>query len=285
MLIPKIQKDLSIYVAQHVVHLFDERLYFEWGGEWSNSDFVRDGVGLVEGGVSLTNFARSAGYCPLIIEFYESEPEKGDVNEYHSVIEAPIKIDSGNLIIFNEDGEYGFVENIPKGNYSATIYYANETTCDYDYDNGANHARVVIYPKENTIFRVLKEIDEDEIVIQYKGKKTVLELKEMLNSELISYRYLAIVALSQLGEIDYLLSKLDDFEYQMFDILISSIWMAGEKSREFLENLVKKKIIYEKLLKDGKTKKLKELFKNESYEFLSKRVTQSLEFLDNFTQY
>ena len=236
-LIQQTEHDVPIY--KHGMQIIDDEKT-DWNGEFKNKyDAFDDNVGIADGVLGLTGFARSYGSCPLFIELYDTDPGTNDVDDYSGVIEASITISSGEVAIESPDASYVEVISIPVGIYQARVYYGNDNTGRYDCSDGADHARIVLFPSTMTEeVNIIKEKENvDDPITKYQGSRNEKELIAMLSSPIISYRCIAIVALLQLGKLDAVKPHIKNASKAMRYIYASAVWFVGKKAIPVLKEL------------------------------------------------
>lgn len=235
-LIQQTEHDVLIY--KHAMQIKDAET--DWNGEFKNEydAFDDDNVGIADGVLGLTGFTRSAGSCPLFIELYDTDPGTSDVDDYSGVMEASIAISSGKVVMENPDASYIEV-SMPVGIYQARVYYGNDNTGRYDYSDGADHARIVLFPgtmsEEVNIIKEKENVDDP--INTYQGSKSEKELIGILSSPIISYRCIAIVALLQLGKLDVVKPHIKNTSKAMIYIFASAVWFVGKKAIPILKEL------------------------------------------------
>jgi hypothetical protein len=234
---PSCEQDEQLaWVDQHVLTFKDAAV--AWDGSWSNdASFVDDGVGLADGVVSLTSFCRAAGSTPIIVERWPAAPPDDDLDDYDLVVEATLAVPSGELSIENESGEQGKVR-IPPGTYRVRAHYANEDSCTYDGDDGANHVRVSLFPEAAAPHVQLRKKElGDTPVRTYIGKRSEVELISMLEGGNISHGCLAAVALVRLAKLAPLRERAGHVPLSVRRVLASVAWLAGAAAIPLLQSM------------------------------------------------
>ena len=192
-----------VWVDQHVISFKDAKT--DWDGRWTNDAFGKEkGIGVAEGVVSLVDFARAAGHVPMLFEIHAERPATDDVDDYEAVLEASIRLPSRKISIENEGGSEGTVSVPDATDWRLRAYFANGDTARYDCGDGAEHARIVLYPGPSAATDVMKlrKRGLGELVRKYRGPRSDAELKAMLLGPNLSHRCLATVALLQKGRLD-----------------------------------------------------------------------------------
>lgn len=225
-----------VWISSHMMNLRDKNT--DWNGIFDNDDDCFDiGVGITKGVVGLTDVSRAAGLSPIFIELYDQDPGTDDISEYSAVIDAPLKVSSGELSVESIDTDNIFLK-IPNGEYCVRVYYGNDDTSRYDYADGANHARFVIFPSTITELNIRKAKENlDDPNEEYQGQKTEDELITMLDSPILSYRCLAVVALLQLDKLETVKPKIQAEVLSVKRIYASALWFAGAGTLEEMKNL------------------------------------------------
>jgi len=225
-----------VWVDQHVVTLKDSTT--DWDGAWTNDPFGKEnGIGVAEGVVSLVDFARAAGNTPILFEIHPHAPAVDDKDDYDGVLEASIRLPSGTLSLENESGTAATVTLPGAGDWRLRAYFANSDTAQYDYEDGGEHARIVLFPGAPAAIAVLKpRAVEGEVVREYKGGRSDAELEAMLAVPNVSHRCLATVALLQRGKLDAVRAAATK-PGAVRRIFASTVWFAGAGAEAVLTEL------------------------------------------------
>ena len=234
------QTEHYVWVSSHMINIRDSKV--DWNGSFENKDCYDIGIGVATGVVGLTDFSRAAGLTPIFIEVYDNDPGTNDLKDYTGVMQTSLTITSDKIYVESIDTNNIKVA-IQKGNYCVRVYYGNDNTGVYDNSDGANHARIILFP-DNTInkIKILKaKKNSDEPVKKYKGPKNETELMAMLTSPIISYRCIATVALCQLGKLESIQDQLSDAPLAVKRIFASAVWFAGKKAVPVIQELAKSK--------------------------------------------
>lgn len=230
------QIEQNIWIGKHQIWIIDFDV--DWDGNYDNSDPYDIGIGVTNGVIGFTDFSRAAGFSPVLIEHYETDPGIDDINDYSGVMEASINVSSGQIAIESIDTKDISI-SVPPGIYHMRIYYGNDDTCRYDYSDGANHARIVLFPTtEKKDIRILKKKDNvDNPSTIYKGTRSESELIAMLTSPIISYNCIATVALLQLGKLNIVKEMLKYAPDSVKRVFTSALWMIGKDALPELAEL------------------------------------------------
>ncbi len=117
---------------------------------------------------------------------------------------------------------------------------SDKDTGRYDYADGAEHARLVLFASPEKPIEVLKPIENvDEPVRPYRGKRSTAELTKRLAAESTSHRCLAAVALLRLGQLDRVIAALDGSPDAVRRVTASALWFAGEAAQPQLAAFAK----------------------------------------------
>lgn len=224
-------------VSAHTLTLKDADA--SWDGRWTNDPFGADpGLGLAEGVLSLVSFARAAGEVPVVVEVRDAAPDEDDLDDYEGVVEGSVRIASGALEFDVWDGERprvglpGEVES-----WRARVYYADGSTGRYDYAEGAEHARIALFPGDASGVRTLRpRVVADDPVREYRGGRSVDELRVWLAGASPSHQCLAAVALMRLGKDDVVWEAASTSPL-VRRIYASTAWMVGDRADEALRAL------------------------------------------------
>ncbi len=232
------QAEKLVHVDQHVLQFKDSNS--KLSGIWTNDPFTTDkGLGTAEGSIWMTDFSRAAGNVPVLMERHSTPPAADDLDDYDGVIEGTLALPSGKMSVENESGTQATVR-VSSGTYRARVYYANKDTCRYDYSDGADHARLVLFRAAPGPVRILKPIEnEDDPVREYRGERSEAELGDMLGAESTSHRCVAAVALLRLGRIDRVQGALASSPMSMKRVFTSALWFAGARAEPILATLAK----------------------------------------------
>ena len=235
------QSESLVSVDQHVLQFKDAKTKVD--GIWTNDPFddKERGLGIAKGSIWMTDFSRGGGSVPILTEVHLATPANDDLDDYDGVIEGTLALPSGLMSIENESGSVATVK-VPPGVYRVRVHYGNKDTGRYDYADGAEHARLVLFASPEKPVKVLKPIEnEDEPVRQYRGKRSAAELTKMLAAESTSHRCLAAVALLRLGQLDRVLAALDGAPDAVKRVAASALWFAGEPAEPQLAAFAKDK--------------------------------------------
>jgi len=239
-----IQLEGTVWVSAHGFQIKDAAA--EWSGGWTNQDtFVEDTVGVADGVAGPTDVSRAAGLVPVVLELLDGPPSDADIDDYDGVVDAPIHLVSGAVVIEGDTGtfEHGlavvprFGVKVDPGSYRLRIAYANNDTSRYDFSDGADHVRLSLWQAaaEPLVVRK-KKANEDDPVLEYRGPRAKGELLERLAGSSISHRCLAVVALARMGETSALaeLPAKQPFD-SVLRVYLSALGFAGKKALPLLE--------------------------------------------------
>lgn len=232
------QLEHVIAVDQHVLSLEVEGA--AWDGTWENDAFGGErGIGVARAAISLVGFARDSGKIPVYVEVQGGPPDEGDLDDYQGVLEASLAVPGRRLLLVNESERVPAV-TLPAARGDAwrvRIYYADGDTARGDMSEGAEHARIVLFPGPKAPTRVLRARGVDELVRTYRGKRSAQELLAMLTSETLSHRCLAVVALVRMGRLETVRGAARSGGPRL--VWASSVWMAGEAAPDDLRTLAR----------------------------------------------
>jgi hypothetical protein len=226
-----VESESLVHVDQHVLQFKDAETKLE--GIWTNDPFGDDnkGLGVAEGSIWMTDFSRAAGKVPILVEVHSKPPAGDDLDDYDGVIEGTLALPSGQISIENESGRQAAVK-VPPGTYGVRVHYAGKDTCRYDYSDGAEHARLVLFASPAGTVKILKPIENtDDPVREYRGKRTEEDLIKMLDAQSTSHRCVAAIALLRLGHLDRVLNALASSPVAVKRVATSGLWFAGEKAQ------------------------------------------------------
>ena len=226
-----------VRVSAHTVTLKDADA--SWDGRWVNDPFGADpGLGLAEGVLSLVSFACAGGEVPVVIEVRDAAPGEDDLDDYEGVVEGSVRVPSGVLELDEWRGERPRV-SLPGEvqSWRARVYYADGSTGRYDSAEGAEHARIALFPGDASGVRTLRpRVFEDRPVREYRGGRGVDELRAWLAGTSPSHRCLAAVALMRLGKDDVVWEAASTSPL-VRRIYASTAWLIGERADEALRAL------------------------------------------------
>jgi len=227
-----------VAIDQHVLSLEVEGA--GWDGAWENDAFGSErGIGVARAAISFVGFARDSGKIAVYVEVLSAPPEDGDLDDYQGVLEASLVVPGGKLLLVNESDRVPAV-TLPTAADDAwrvRIYYADGDTARGDMAEGAEHARIVLFPGPKAPTKVLRARVEGELVRTYRGTRSEQELLAMLTSENLSSRCLAVVALVRTGRLDAVRRVATSGGPKL--VWASSVWMAGEAARADLRTLAR----------------------------------------------
>lgn len=235
------QIEIQKEVIRHQIWLRDPQI--DWNGEFENKDCYDTGIGIANGVVGITDFARCEGFVPVLIELHDKEPAQEDINDYNGVLEASLVVSTGKILVENSDGETEI--NVPNGAYRVRIYYGGEETGVYDKYAFADHVRIVLYPQKTAEgVKILKNKDKKlfrKPLIEYVGSRSENELVSMIVSPIISYRCIATVAMLKTGKQQFVQSELSSAPDSVKRVFASAIWLVGKEAIPTLSDLSQSK--------------------------------------------
>jgi hypothetical protein len=227
-----------VWVDQHVVTLIDSTI--DWNGSWTNDAFGKEnGIGVADGVVSLVDFVRAAGNVPILFEIHAAPPGDDDLDDYDGVLEASIRVPSRKLSLENESGSVATVSLPDAADWRLRAYYANGDTARNDYEDGGEHARIVLYPGPSAGIAALKLSNlNGEVARDYSGTRTDAELEAMLAGQNVSHRCLAAVALLRKGKLDSVRAAASK-PGAVRRVFASTVWFVGVAAETILGELAK----------------------------------------------
>ena len=152
------QSESLVSVDQHVLQFKDAKTKVD--GIWTNDPFddKERGLGIAKGSIWMTHFSRGGGSVPILTEVHSTTPANDDLDDYDGVIEGTLALPSGLMSIENESGSVATVK-VPPGVYRVRVHYGNKDTGRYDYADGAEHARLVLFASPE------KPVDTFDVVL------------------------------------------------------------------------------------------------------------------------
>lgn len=230
------QIEILTHVDQHVLTLEVAGK----GAMWTNDAFGAErGIGVSPGSIAMVDFARDSGPLPVYLEVHDAAPPDDDLDDYQGVLEASLSVPGRKLVLASETETVDAVTlpAAPSDAWRVRVYFADSDVGRGDMSEGAEHARIVLFPGPMAPTTVLRPRKYDELVRDYQGKRTQAQLEAMAKSATLSHRCLAVVALTRLGALDAARAAATEGGAKL--TWAGCAWMAGGAARDDLRRLAK----------------------------------------------
>jgi len=184
------EHEFSVVVDHHQFYLHDAAPDLVLAFTFNDMDA---GLEALPAGLMI-NTRRAAGAVPLVVSLAASRPA-ADFDDWLHVVEASLTISSGGLTVSSPWNEPAPPLPLPNGSYGVIVYYGDIDTAEYDYDNGADHYWMVLWPADPQPTHVLKRYEDEDEVLPYTAGLSVEQLATVLVDGNISQRCHVAVSL------------------------------------------------------------------------------------------